>query len=483
MRQASIIALLWVCTLATVRAQNETQALMYSRINPFGTARYTAQGGAIGALGGDLSAITVNPAGLGFYRASELSFTPSFYWVNTSANYQGTITDDSRLRLNVGSLGYVSANQRNRKRGFVGASFAMGYNTLVNFNKQLTIRGVNHQSSMLDDLTWHANADPENLDLFYEQVAYDANLLPYNEGTGMYWNDIQNGGYGQEQSRYLDQTGYIGEYTLSGAFNFSNFLYFGATVGIHSVRFYEEIYHHETDPGDILLDFDSFRFREFNSTQGWGYNLRFGMIIRPIQLLRVGASFQIPTYYFLTEEKYTDADSYWDPSSVVPDATATSPNGIFDYRLKAPMRANVHASAILFKLATFSVSYEYVDYASARLEAYSDKFLEENDRIRQDLQAAHNLRAGAEMRLGSFYLRGGVQYLMSPYADSRNNAELYIYSGGMGVRTKGAFFDLSYSRGNTTEVYGLYAPTPGTNEVSINQLNPNNLMATVGLRF
>lgn len=483
MRRISIIAILLVCAIATLEAQNEMQALRYSKYNPFGTARFAAQGGAIGALGGDLSAIQVNPAGLGVYRSSELSFSPSFYWVNTAADYKGSITEDSRLRLNVGSLGYVSAITRNRKRGFVGASFAFGYNTLANYNSRSTMLGVNNSSSLLDDFTWRANADPENLNVFYEQVVFDAGLIPYREEDGAYWNDMEEGGYGQQQSRFLEQSGYIGEYTLSGAFNFSNFLYFGATMGIHSVRFYEDIYHTESDPNDILANIESFQFREFNSTRGWGYNFRFGMIIRPIQLIRVGASLQIPTYYYLTEEKYTDANSYWDPGTQWQDGSASSPNGVYDYRLKSPMRVNAHASVILFKMATISAGYEYVDYSAARLDAYDDKFLAENEHIRRELQEAHNLKAGAELRMQMFYFRGGFQYLMSPFADPRNDAEEFIYSGGLGVRAKKAFFDLSYSRGNRTDIYGLYSPTPGTSEVSLNEVHHNNLMFTVGLKF
>jgi len=72
---------------------------------------------------------------------------------------------------------------------------------------------------------------------------------------------------------------------------------------------------------------------------------------------------------------------------------------------------------------------------------------------------------------------------MSPYKDPRNDTEQFIYSAGLGVRTKMAFFDLSYSRGNRTEVYGIYSPFPGTNEVSMNQLNPNNVMVTLGFKF
>jgi len=377
----------------------------------------------------------------------------------------------------------VSAKSMAGKTGIAGASFAFGYTTLVNFNNRTTTQGINDNSSLLDDFTWHANADPDNLSPYYEQVAFDAYLMPYDSTAGEYWHDMQLDGYGQELYRLSEQSGYIGEYSLSGAFNFSNLLYFGATFGIHSVRFYEDIYHAETDYDDHVLDFDSFQFREFNSTRGWGYTFRFGMIFRPIQLIRIGASFQIPTYYYLTDEKFTDMKSYWDNGSGIPDESASSPNGLYDYDLKTPFHANAHASVILFRMATFSAAYEYVDYSASRLDAYDYKFIDENDRIRQDFQAAHNLKAGAEIRLKSVYLRAGTQYMMSPFTDEANNAEVWIYSGGLGIRIERGFFDISYSHSTRSDVYGLYSFEPGANEVAINQVNGNNLMFTLGFKF
>ncbi|MFH0755828.1 MAG: hypothetical protein V2B15_00900 [Bacteroidota bacterium] len=486
MRRILIIALLLVCTVVTTIAQNETQELRYSMHNPFGTARYAAQGGAIGALGGDLSAAQVNPAGFGFYRSSEFSFSPSFYWVNTSSDYLGTVTGDSRFRFNIGSLGYVAAFNRKQKTGIVGASFAVGYNTLVNFNNRTSMNGTNNQSSLLDDFTWRANDNPGNLNSFYEQVASDAFLLPYDSVSGRFWNDIQDGGYGQQTFRLVEQSGYIGEYSFSTAVNISNLLYFGATLGIQSVRFYEDIYHAESDPDHVLMTIDDFQFREFNSTSGWGYNFRFGMIFRPVHSIRLGASIQIPTFYYLEDEKYTDANSSWDQSSGIHDGNGVSPYGYYDYKLKSPMKVNAHASVILFKMATVSAAYEYMDYSAARLDSYNDRFLTENENIRNNLREVHNLRAGAEVRIDLLYFRTGVQYLMSPYADPRNDAREWIWSGGLGVRTKAAFIDISYSRGNRTEVYGLYSPgnsVPESSFTSINQVNPNNLLLTMGLRF
>jgi hypothetical protein len=486
MRKVIIIAIVILCPAAILRAQNEVQALRYSMISPFGTARYAAQGGAIGALGGDFSSVQSNPAGLAFYRASEFSFTPSFYWVDTRSEFLNSVTEDSNLKFTVGSLGYVTAKSGRQKNGPVGAAFAFGYNTLANFNNHTTMLGMNRESSLLDNFTWHANSEPDNLNPFYEQVAYDAYLLPYDSIAGEYWNDIQNGGYGQQQSRYIERWGYIGEYNISGAINVSNLVYLGATFGIHSVRFYEDIYHSESDPTDAIAYFNSFDFNEFNSTTGWGYTFRFGMIIRPMQLFRVGASVQVPTFYHLTEQKYTNASSTWDRSSGIPDGSAYSPDGVYDYTLRTPMRVNAHASVILGKAATISAAYEYVDYTRARLDAYSDKFIEENNNIRSSYQAVHCLSAGGEVRISALYLRTGMQYLRSPYRDPRNNAEQWIISGGIGFRTKHAFFDTSYSRGNRNEVYGLYDPGNGAQEssyISNLKINPNNLLFTVGLKF
>lgn len=482
--------MLMVCLISSTQAQTETQALRFSMHNPFGTARYAAQGGAIGALGSDLSAVMVNPAGLGFYRSSEFSYTNSFYWVNNSSNYMGTVTDASQFRYVVGSVGFVTAANSNRKKGIVGGSFSMGYNTLVNYNNLSVMRATNAGSTMLDDFTWHANSDPANidpdmLDPYYEQVAYDAYLLPFDENTNEYWNDIAYGGHGQDQYRMVDQRGYIGEYSFSGAFNVSNFLYMGATMGFQAVRFNEDIYHSESDPDNRIENFNTFDWQEFNSTRGWGFTARFGMILRPIQILRLGGTIQIPTYYQLTDQKYTDAASSWDPGSGIPAGRAYSPNGIYDYKLQSPMKYSAHASIILFRLATFSAAYEYVDYASASLKAYDyyDTFSEENAAIREDLQAVSNVKAGAEVRINPVYFRAGFQYLMSPFSDSRNNAEQMIYSAGIGIRTRDYFMDMSYSYGRNEQAYSLYSPAEGVNEVSVNQLARNNIMVTFGLKF
>jgi hypothetical protein len=147
------------------------------------------------------------------------------------------------------------------------------------------------------------------------------------------------------------------------------------------------------------------------------------------------------------------------------------------------MKVQAHASLILFRMATLSAAYEYVDYSSARLNAYDYSFVDENDEIRRGFQAAHNLKAGAELRLSSIYLRAGGQYLMSPFTDTRNNAESWIYSAGLGYRSKKFYIDFSYSYSTRNDVVGMYAYTPGVNEVAQNRVKGNNAMMTLGFKF
>lgn len=483
MKKLSIIALLFVGAFISVEAQNEMQALRFSQYNPIGTARYAAQGGAIAALGSDLSSLVTNPAGLGFYRSSEFSVSPSFYWVNTLSDFDGQSMSDSRTKFNLGSIGMVNAVSSSRSSGIVSAAYSFGYNTLVDFNYPSSIQGFSNNSSLLDDFTWHANASPNDLDPFYEDLAFETGLMPYDSAAGEFWHDMQLDGYGQQLNRQTQQSGYIGEYSLGGALNISNFLYVGASIGFHAVRFYEDIYHSEIDHDNHVLDFDQFQFREFNSTRGWGFTSRVGLILRPIQMLRIGATFQLPTWYNLKDEKYTDMSAYWDGSSGISDSYKSSPNGVYNYKLQSPFRANANASLILFKLATVSIGYEYVDYSSARLDAYDYQFMDENNEIRRAFQSAHNLRAGAEVRLGSLYLRAGGQHLMSPFVDTRNNAETWIYSGGLGFRTRKFSLDVSYQHSTRSDVLGMYAYQPGTNEVVLSDIKGNNLMATFGFKF
>ena len=63
------------CLALAVQAQTSYNAgtVMESQLN--GTARFVGMGGAMSALGADISTMSTNPAGIGLYRSSDIAMT------------------------------------------------------------------------------------------------------------------------------------------------------------------------------------------------------------------------------------------------------------------------------------------------------------------------------------------------------------------------------------------------------------------------
>jgi long-subunit fatty acid transport protein len=476
---------------ASVAAQDQSQAFRFSQYYPIGTARFQSMGGAFGAVGGDFSAASLNPAGLGLYRGSEFTITPSFNINNSTSHYLGSTSSDNVNNFSIGNLGLVSSYTTGRNNGLVGTTFAFGYNALNNFHSTTIMQGVNEQSSLLDNFAWYAN-NSSSLDIFYEDLAHSAGLMPLDTVSNTYWHFLEPydaigyEGYGQEQRRIVERRGYVGEYVASAALNIGHKLYLGGTFGLHAVRFYEDIYHSETDVQDEEPEFSSFRFGEYNTTRGYGYVFKVGFIFKPVHMIRIGASFHAPVVYKLTDDKFTDLYTYWDTNSGLEDGYVSS--GMFskEYTVRTPYRASLSTAVVLGKLGLVSAEYEYVDYSSADMDSPGYDFVDENIAISRDFGKAHNIKAGAELRLNNTYFRAGMQYYMNPFTDERNGSDIMVYSGGIGFRGNPVFVDLSYSLTTSSELYGLYQHSPEFEdgfERSFNDYNRSNIMLTLGYKF
>ncbi len=170
----------------TLQGQYVTDALRYSQNFPAITTRSMGMGGAFTSLGGDFSSTYNNPAGLGLYRKSEFQFTPVLNYAKTDADYLGQNSEDIRYHFNVGSLGYVGTYNTNKDKGLVSASFATGYIRRNTFNSNTSIRGRNPDNSLADYFMINAEGnDPEDLDAFYERLAFDGYIIdtvPGNAG-------------------------------------------------------------------------------------------------------------------------------------------------------------------------------------------------------------------------------------------------------------------------------------------------------------
>jgi long-subunit fatty acid transport protein len=161
------------------------------------------------------------------------------------------------------------------------------------------------------------------------------------------------------------------------------------------------------------------------------------------------------------------------------------------------MRGILSAAYIIGKAGLISVDYEYVDYSTIKLRDGGDgyDFYDENQEIKEVYKAVGNLRVGAEYRLNNFFsLRGGYEYLPSPYEkyafdmeQFNGNEDTQTYSVGFGIKSGGVFFDLAYKHIANTNYLELYqVPSgvqTGTSPTAKLDYQTDNVTFTLGFRF
>lgn len=474
-------------------AQDLTDVLRYSNYHISGTARSAAMGNAFGALGGDFSSLSINPAGAAVYRSGELTITPSFGKTSVDGTYLGNTVSDSKYNIGLDNLGYVSTFKtgENSESGLVSVSFGLGFNKLSSFSVNNLAEGSNAQNSLLNYFTNNIN-DGINSN-YYEDLAVRTNLL-FSENNGPYQNDLTLGGYGQSQSKSMQRSGYINEYVLSAAANFNYKFYVGATLGIHNVYFKDNTTLHEWDANNNILYFNDYNFNTSLNTTGNGINVKIGAIYKPIEQLRLGIAFHTPTFYKLHDlydSKIQSSITYSD--GVTENLTEIPPEaGIYDYEIETPMKTILSGAYVIGKSGLISVDYEIVDFSTAKIKNGSDGegFIDENKAIANAYKTVGNLHIGGEYRVNKmFSLRAGYENFPSVYETtylnkvSPNSDTSYsTIAGGFGFKQGNFFFDAAIKRVMNSEFLKFY-PDPSATEMAKYETTQNNVIFTLGYKF
>ncbi|MDK2841669.1 MAG: hypothetical protein PWQ17_1174, partial [Anaerophaga sp.] len=362
----SILSLFLVVTLT--RGQNEDNALNYSYDRPTGTARSIALGGAMGALGGDYSAIGINPAGIAVYRSSEFSFTPSLIFNTTESDYYGTVSSDDKFSVPFNQISYVGTSRLMRENidGIVSTHFGIGYNRTNNYNRKSYITAENIQSSLLDEIVYRSrglrtnkdelltnypfyssymleplplhyyylhndilidNSNAKESDQYHHAWEYiDLDNPSINESNDTIYSvlfgipeEINGSPYGIDQTRVIKESGYQAEYNLTFGANFGNKFLFGAAFNLATTFNRKEFLHMESNPEAYYYDahiayhqssstlLKEFSYSDYEKTTGVGINFIFGVIYKPVNNIRIGASIKTPTYYSMNMEYETKA--------------------------------------------------------------------------------------------------------------------------------------------------------------------------------
>lgn len=477
-------------------AQNYTDALRYSRMQNIGTARFNAMGGSFGALGGDLSAITVNPAATGVYRNSEFTFTTALSIYDMESTYNSNFGEDSRGNFNIGNIGYVGS-YRGDPNGWKNFSFAIGHNRMNNFHKDIRIQGNSmDQSSIIDDYVNYLNQNNVDIETVEEYGSDQTSFGP----TQAYWlyliNPLGNNQYEREinntssidQVQSVEQSGHQSETFFSFGGNYQDKLYIGANVSLQKVRYesnrvFNEFYNYE--PAATSEDsVGAFYGEETNLlNQGNGFNAKFGLIYKVNESVRLGASIHTPTYFNFDEEYSFDAASEFSEGTTYEEETVFN---TWSYKVRTPMRYMASMAYVFKNVGLFNVEYEYVDYSTARFNdrrGFRTDYSESNLDIRNTLKATHNLRFGAEYRLEPFVIRGGFRYEDNPFQSNlvfKPDESRKTYSLGSGYRSQNYNIDLTYMYSEWQNVTPLYESVPS--EALVDNKH-HQIMLTVGWKW
>ena len=488
-------------------AQEPADALRYSWFSQGGTARSQAIGGAMASLGGDLSAMFVNPAGMGLYKTAELVFTSAYSFQNNQTSYLGNTQKTKDAQLNFGASGIIIPFQD--EKGVI-TTVGIGINRVANFNNSISYNGLNNLSSYsekyLEELIRNNVTDPNDAAKNYPNgasLAFNTFLIDTVSGSGGMvkgYRSMSTPMSGVNQQQNINSSGGITDVAISAGSRQNDKLFFGATFTVSIIDYKRNSVYRESDATGITNnDFNYFEAEEYLRTKGAGANFKLGIIYKPIEYLRLGLAFHTPTYYSLKDTYSntitTDVEGYAGNGAKTQSSKEfnNGQNGEFPYEMLNTGRIMAGASYVFREdrdikrqRGFISADIEWIPYklpffyAGEENEPYMVKVNKTIDKL---YKSAFNYRVGAELKFSPVMIRGGLSWYGSPYKPGEIQGSKMNISGGLGYRDKGVFIDLTYVQQITKDGFypyqldqGFYAP------VNVHTTTGTILM-TLGLKF
>lgn len=494
MKRNSIFIACFVASLGAI-AQNSIDALRFSRYDYSGTAKFTAMGGSVGALGGEVSGINLNPAGIGVYRSSEFTFSSALNFTQTETNYRNNLRSADDLNFNIPNISYVGS-YKGDPNGWKNYSFGISYNRVNSFNTESELAGRTDGSTITNDyatLLNNNNVSIANVEAygfpFGPSEAWQTYMLNNDSLTNFEYISAPFQYFASpEQRRQIETRGNQSETSFTFGGNYQDRLYLGGGISYQRLRFerdytFTENYTYDPPAGNEYFLATNYEERTSLISLGTGVNFKLGAIYRINDALRVGGAIHSPTFYGINEEYTFDSNSeFANGETFVADGTTSS----YRYQLRTPMRYQASFAYLYLSKFSINLDYDYVDYSTARLDDarnFEFDYSESNEEINTNLVGTHNFRVGAELNLEPFVIRGGFRYEQNPFATNlefKPDETRQTLSFGGGYRSKNYNIDVAYSRSTLAITDPVYQTS--SEAANIDQ-SRNNLIFTVGWRW
>ena len=507
-----------------------------------GTARYVGMGGAMEALGADISTIGSNPAGIGLFRHSNVSLSAGLLMQSDVKEF----SNGKKTNLSFDQIGGVYTTRTGQK-SFL--NFGFNYHKSKNFDYILNAAGSlngssQNKQSYIKGILANENSggffvlkDKNGKNVGYVEAPSPNNPSPNVASTWsqidyLYWNSLipgSTGTYNYEKATgyTLDRahTGYIGNYDFAVSGNLNDRVYLGLTFGMKDVNYkgYSEYRENLNNAGGVLV-------RDERKVTGSGFDITAGVIVRPVaeSPFRIGAYVKSPTWYDLTTSNTTGlvyAQGTKNKESYISNS--------YDFKMWTPWKFGFSLGHTIGNNIALGATYEYENYANINsrvnnggyYDYYYDQYYESsipdknmNAHTKEVLKGVSTLKLGIEYKpVSNVALRMGYNYVGAKYAngaqkdpglaslgtayssttDYTNWGEINRFTLGVGYQVKKFNIDLAYQY---SAQKGSFAPfsnvkdityTSGTTTITESNIasitdvknNRSQLLLTLGYRF
>lgn len=505
----------------------ESARLLGSDLN--GTARYVAMGGAMDALGADISTISSNPAGIGLFRHSNASVSLGFVTQQDAREFDGK----KKTTMSFDQAGFVYSTRLSRT-SFV--NFAFNFHKSRNFNqilsaanslKECSQNGLTYDKALENIYYFDTNRQDEAIGYYspgevswaYSQSDYiNANVLMADVETHLKDKSADWIFYNDANAYTFDRAhrGWINNFDFNISGNVNDRFYWGFTVGVKDVR-----YRGYSEYGESLVDLidqpvGAVVTGDERKITGTGLDVTAGVIIRPIEdsPFRFGFSIATPTWYDLTSKNDTHMMNnsevgYWDKGHSSND---------YDFKFYTPWKFGVSLGHTIGNQVALGLGYEYSDFSTATNRvnkgdsywyedygyspSYTDEAMKRN--TEKSLKGVHTLKAGVEVKpIPEFAVRVGYNYLSSPYeengvrdmrlespgvaysstTDYVNWKDTHRFTCGVGVKLNAVNIDLAYQYSGTKGDFHPFQPYEGNTGVTEVKNYRHQVLLTLGYTF
>ena len=422
------ITLLMSAVCGGVFAQDTYQSATIADNDLNGTARYVGMGGAMEALGADISTIGSNPAGIGLFRKSQAALS---FGLQSSVGNNADMLDASATKMSFDQIGAIISVKMNYDSYL---NFGFNYHKSKNFNQlmdaanSLNLASQNKLSFIKDELGVFGEYNYSQVDYLYD---YALNGIVDDKGEMKeHFYDYYNAdGFVKQQV----QEGYIGDYDFNVSGNIQNRLYLGLTVGIKDVNYSSSsLYSEALLAVDDKTHLGTVDLLDSRIISGSGVNIKFGAIVRPIETsaFRVGAYVHTPTWYSLTTSNHTILYNNLPKEYGNYDSVDNSES--LKFRLNTPWLFGLSVGHTIGQTVALGATYEYSDYDNLDnrvidgeyYDYYYDTYHETsssdyqmNKNTKKSLNGVHTVKLGAEMKVTpELALRVGYNYVSPKYS-------------------------------------------------------------------